>query len=195
MGSVSAGGGSAGRRRGRGRGRGRGRSRARRGGCSRSSRGAATTTRCDGRGRAAGENIEPGEHIGGVLRDGVSDALRENALNMGAERLARIARLRVIRQAGSRCRAKTEYASPLLDLLLEVLGVESSITVQLVREKTGKGGRGRSDVRSSVPELNIRANAGVTRIAAIDALSLKEGLDSATCYIKQMLERLPTDPE
>lgn len=61
------------------------------------------------------------------VRTSMSDALSEDALNIGTESRAGVTRLRVIGQVRGRCLANAEHLGPLLNLLPEVLRVKRSV--------------------------------------------------------------------
>lgn len=79
-------------------------------------------------GRTAGDT-EPVQDIASLLWHGVADTLGENGLDVGAVRRAGVAGERVVGDVGDGSLGDVEDVGPLLDLLPEILGVESGVTV------------------------------------------------------------------
>lgn len=100
----------------------------------------------------------------------MSDALSENTLNMWSEGSSTVSGQRVVGDVASGRLTNAEYVGPLFDLLPEVLGVESSVTKNMI-SFTGVG-RIAVNVRGSMPELNVRTSPVESRVCIADEVSL-----------------------
>lgn len=108
-------------------------------------------------------------------RDGVADVLREDRLEHRAERGVRVSarevRLGHVRDRRARV---VEHRGPLLDLLPEVLRVERGVTMDGYVSACSSGTIDvrEKNVHGAVPDLHLRARAGVARERVVHLLSL-----------------------